>query len=83
MARSTYIYIMSKDGSPVSAFTVKKELLETLPGRYGDFLRYKIYRVRDGANSSYESELTDITDQIGFEGYGLEPLVPSKKKYKR
>lgn len=68
MARSTYIYIVFRDGCLSSAFTVKHEMIDSLPKsfeKFNDF--YKIYRVRDIAGVA--PEIIDITTQIGGEAY--------------
>jgi hypothetical protein len=49
MARSTYIYLVTKDGSPVAAFTVKHELATWLSRNQGD---YVLYRIGDGLRQS-------------------------------
>lgn len=67
MARSTYIYILLYDKQLNSAFTVKHEMIDSLPESFENFNDfYKVYRVQDGGRSL---QVVDITAQIGGETY--------------
>lgn len=63
MARSTYIYVVYIDLVLTSAFTVKHEMIDSLPDEKPSVLQ--VYRLRDGRNS----EIVDITAQISEETY--------------
>ena len=68
MARSTYIYIVFKDCSLFGAYTVKHELIDSLPRKVEDFKNlFKVYRVRD--ISGVKQEISDISLDISKEVY--------------
>jgi predicted glycosyltransferase len=68
MARSTYIYIVFKDCSLFAAYTVKHELVSSLPRKLEDFRDlFKVYRVRDIAGM--KQEIVDISLEISEEVY--------------
>ena len=68
MTRSTYIYIIFKDCSLFGAYTVKHELISSLPKRLQDFEDlFKIYRIKD--ISGLKQEILDISLEISKEAY--------------
>ena len=69
MARSTYIYVVFKQGLLLSAFTVKHEMVSSLPEDYDDFKeqKYEVYRIRDGY--FIPPQKVDITREIENEQY--------------
>ena len=68
MARSTYIYVVFKDCSLFGAYTVKHELIDSLPQKLDDFEDlFKVYRVRD--ISGLKQEILDISLEISKEAY--------------
>lgn len=68
MARSTYIYIVFKDHVLFGAYTVKYELIKSLPRKAEDFKDlFKVYRVRD--ISGIKQEILDISLEISEEVY--------------
>ena len=65
MARSSYIYYVTKNGVIVSAFTVKHEMINSLPDFSDDIIKnnLKIFRINDGGSYG-EKQNIDITDEI-------------------
>ena len=68
MARSSYIYIVTSCNVINSTFTVKYEMINSLPKLLSTFedLNYRIYRAKDGGG---REDLVNITDQIKSEVY--------------
>jgi hypothetical protein len=60
MARSTYIYLVMDQGAPVSAFTVKHEMMTWLSRNVGT---YTIYRISDGIGFNKKPPV-DVTADI-------------------
>jgi hypothetical protein len=54
MARSTYCYVVTEYGDPISAFTVKHELVTWLK-RQDDVSELKVTRVADGLHGPMPS----------------------------
>jgi hypothetical protein len=67
MARSTYIYLLFYDNIPSEAYTVKHELIDSLPPFKEEFLAYyTVLRFRDN-NTGIKP--VDITQEISEEAY--------------
>ena len=72
MARSSYIYVVFKDEKLIRAFTVKYEMINSLPD-YAEKLKkdkYQIYRLDDGTRHVTPREPLNITEEIIKEEYG-------------
>jgi len=67
MARATYIYLLCYNNTPLRAYTVKHELIDSLPPFKDEFLAYyTVLRVRDN-NTGIKP--VDITQEISEEAY--------------
>lgn len=64
MARSSYIYCVFYEGELQSAFTVKHEMIESLPKNWSH--KHDIFRLRDG---NLNEDKVDITQEIKEQEY--------------
>lgn len=62
MAQSSYIYVVLRNGKLHSAFTVKHELVTSLPEEEDDG-EFQILRLRDGVRFD-DKQLADITNEL-------------------
>ena len=67
MARSTYIYVVCVNGFLESAFTVKHEMISSLPNNSNILENYEILRIKD--NDYAKEKPLDITEDIIREYY--------------
>lgn len=64
MARSTYIYLITEQGQPFSAFTVKHEMESSLKSFCGNYTGIKIYRMKDSPSHWSAEKPVDITREF-------------------
>ena len=73
MARSTYIYLLSFNGQPVAAFTVKYELVKYLKNLLDDIIfKHEIndeinWKVERFIDNKPETAIVDISEEIAKE----------------